>query len=222
MTITWTKTAGELVDSALKRVQMLGQGQTATAHQWSIAKDHLNGLLKLLQTQGPNEWRRMLQTVALVAGTASYTLSPRPDRVKQVYHRNSAGQDFLLNAWNYDDYERLPNKTSTGRPTVFTLDRQRTATTIYLWPVPDTTAAAGSLRVSYERVMEDVSDPGDVVDVPQEWLDTIIDLIGARTGKSFQLATIAVMEAGERGSASLSEVLGYDREPSIRFVMGSY
>ena len=219
MTITWTKDAGTLVDDALRRVQMLGDGQSASAHVWSVARDHLNSLLKLLQTQGPNEWRRALQTVALVAGTASYTLSPRPDRVKQVYHRNTASQDFWLNQWNYDDYERLPVKTATGRPTIFTLDRQRSATTIYLWPVPDTTAAAGSLRISYERVMEDVSDRADIVDVPQEWLDTITDLVGARTADSFNVGDKSpAMAAKERGLASLEAVLGYDREPSIRFV----
>lgn len=220
MAITWTKNAGELVDAALRRVQMLGQGQTATAYQWTIARDHLNGLLKVLQTQGPNRWRRALQTVTLVSGTASYVLATRPDAVKQVYHRNSAGQDFWLNEWNYDDYERLPIKTTTGRPTIYTLDRQRTATTIYLWPVPDATAAAGSLRISYERVMEDVDATSDIVDVPQEWLDTLIDLVGARTGKSFALDTVPVREATARGEASLNEVLGYDREPSIRFVIG--
>lgn len=219
MAITWTKNAGELVDAALRRVQMLGDGQSASGHMWSVARDHLNGLLKLLQTQGPNEWRRALQTVALTSGTGTYTLSPRPDRVKQVYHRNASGQDFHLNVWNYDDYERLPVKTTTGRPTVYTINRQRTATTITLWPVPNADAAAGSLRVSYERVIEDVDVPTDAVDVPQEWLDTLIDLVGARTAASFAVGgTQTATEARERGMSSLEAVLGYDREPFVQFV----
>ena len=205
------------MDDALRRVSMLGSGQNASSHQWIVAKSHLNGLLKLLQTQGPNEWRRTLQTVTLVASTATYTLSPRPDRVKKVYHRNSAGQDFPLAQWNYDDWEMMPVKTSTGRPTIFVIDRQRTATTITLWPVPDATAAAGSLRVSYERVMEDVSATSDIVDVPQEWLDMLTDLIGSRMASSFRIENASVQEVRERGVASLNAVLGYDREPSIRF-----
>lgn len=222
MTISLTKTAGELVDSALKRVQMLGDGETASGHVWTVAKDHLNGLLKLLVTQGPSEWRRATQTPALVAGQAAYVLSPRPDRVMRVYYRNTAGFDMELQQWNMDDYDRMPIKTSSGRPTIFAIDRQRTNTTIYLWPVPDATLALGTLRVSYERVPEDVSLPGDTLDVPQEWLDTLTDLVGARTAQSFQLgAQPAVIAAEQRGAGNLNELLGYDRNYSVRFTIAS-
>jgi len=156
MSISYTRTAGELVDDALKRVQMLGEGQSASAHQWSIAKSHMNGLLKIIVTQGPSEWRRATQTPAMTAAVAYVTCSPRPDRVHRVYYRNASGFDLELQQWNMDDYDRIPVKTSTGRPTVFAVDRQRTSTTIYLWPVPDATIAAGTLRVSYERVPEDI------------------------------------------------------------------
>lgn len=222
MSISLTKTAGELVDSGLKRVQMLGEGQTATGHQWSVAKDHLNGLLKLLVTQGPSEWRRAMQTPAMTAGVATITCNPRPDRVMRVYYRNTAGMDYELQQWNMDDYDRMPVKTSAGRPTIFAVDRQRTSTTIYLWPVPDATNAAGTLRVSYERVPEDVTLPGDTLDVPQEWYDVLMDLVGARTAQSFQLgAQPAVIAAEQRGAGNLNELLGYDRGYSVRFAIAS-
>jgi hypothetical protein len=220
MTITWTKTAGELVDSALKRVQIIGNGETASAYLWTLARDHLNGLIKLLVTQGPSEWRRATQTPAMTAAVAYVTCSPRPDRVMRVYYRNTAGFDLELQQWNMDDYERIPVKTSTGRPTIFAVDRQRTSTTIYLWPVPDTTIAAGTLRVSYERVPEDVANTSDIVDVPQEWLDTLMDLVGGRTGQSLQLGDRpAVAAALQRGVGNLNELLGYDRNHSVRFAI---
>lgn len=220
MTITYTKLAGELVESALRRVQMLGSGQSADAHVWSIAKDHLNGLLKIIVTQGPSEWRRATQTPTLVASQAYVTCNPRPDRVHRIYYRNTSGFDLELQQWNMDDYDRIPVKTSTGRPTVFAVDRQRTATTIYLWPVPDATIALGTLRVSYERVPEDVENTSDIVDVPQEALDILIDLVGARTAQSFQLGQLPqVMAALERGMGNLNEFLNYDRGYSTRFAI---
>lgn len=222
MTISWVKTAGELVDAALKRVQVLGDGQTASAYQWTLARDHLNGLLKLLITQGPSEWRRTTQTPTLVASQAYVTCSPRPDRVMRVYYRNTSNFDLELQQWNMDDYERIPVKTTTGRPTIFAVDRQRTTTTIYLWPVPDSTIAAGTLRVSYERVPEDVTSTGDTLDVPQEWLDTLMDLVGARTAQSLQLGDKpSVVAALDRGAGNLNELLGYDRNYSVRFAIST-
>lgn len=218
MTITWVKNAGELVDAALKRVQIIGDGQTASAYLWTIARDHMNGLMKLLITQGPSEWRRATQTPTLVAGQAYVTCSPRPDRVMRVYYRNTAGFDLELQQWNMDDYDRIPVKTSTGRPTIFAVDRQVSTTTIYLWPVPDATIAAGSLRVSYERVPEDIVNTTDTLDLPQEALDVFIDLIGGRTGQSLNLGDRpAVVAALERGGNNLNEFLGYDRGYSTRF-----
>lgn len=217
MAITWTKTAGQIATAAAQRITMIGEGQSLDGHKWVVAKDHLNGLLKMLQTQGPSRWRRALQTVSLVSGTATYTLSPRPDAVKTVYHRDTAGRDLLLQEWPYDDYEKIPVKTSTGRPTVYAVDRQISATTLTLWPVPNASAASGTLRVSYERVMNDVELPADVVDVPQEWLDTIIDVIAARLATSFRLENPSVQKIETRAAAGLAELLGYDRERSIRF-----
>lgn len=208
------------MDAALKRVQIVGNGETASAYLWTIARDHMNGLMKLLITQGPSEWRRATQTPTLVASQAYVTCSPRPDRVMRVYYRNTAGFDLELQQWNMDDYDRIPVKTSTGRPTVFAVDRQVSTTTIYLWPVPDATIAAGTLRVSYERVPEDIVNTTDTLDLPQEALDVFIDLIGGRTGQSMNLGDRpAVVAALERGGNNLNEILGYDRGHSIRIAI---
>lgn len=219
MSITWTKTAGDLTDDALRRVAMIGEGQTTTTHQWTVAKAHLNGFLHLLQTQGPSQWRRAEQTHSLVDGTAGHTLSPRPDRVEDVYFRDANNRDVWLRQWNLSDYKRIPNKNSKGIPTVYAIDRQRTSTTIYLWPTPNATAATGSLIVDYERVMEDVVVTTDYVDVPQEWLDMMIDLLGARMASSFRIENASVDEVRMRGAAALEALLNSDHEESIRFIM---
>lgn len=222
MTISLTYTAGEFVDEALKRVQILGDGQTASAYQWTLARSHLNGLLKLLVTQGPSEWRRATQTPAMTASVAFVTCSPRPDRVMRVYYRNSSGFDLELQQWNMDDYDRIPVKTTTGRPTIFAVDRQRTSTTIYLWPVPDATVAAGTLRVSYERVPEDVVNTSDIVDIPQEAFDVMMDLVGGRVGQSLGVGERPPVAAAlQRGAGNLTEFLGSDRGYSLRFAISS-
>jgi hypothetical protein len=154
----------------------------------------------------------------MTAAQAYVTCSPRPDRVHRVYYRNAAGYDLEMQQWNMDDYERIPVKTSTGRPTIFAVDRQRTSTTVYIWPVPDATIAAGTLRISYERVPEDVVNTSDIMDIPQEAFDVLMDLVGGRTGQSLGLADKSPVAAAlERGTGNLNEFLGYDRGHSIRF-----
>lgn len=220
MSITWTFTAGEIVTEAAQRIQMLGQGQNLSAYQLARGLSHLNSLQKLLQTQGPSQWRRANQTVDLVQGQASYTLDPRPDRVREAYYQETDEREVIMGRWNYDEYDILPTKTQQGRPTVYTVDRQRTATALVIWPTPDATAAARTIRVSYDRVMEDVTDTASTIDVPQEWLDCVADALGGRLAVDFRVENPSAQEVKQRAASSLAELLGSDREESITFMMG--
>jgi hypothetical protein len=219
MAISWTKSAGELATMACQRVQMLGTGQTATGHVWSVAKDHMNGFLKLLQTQGPNEWRKASQPVTLVDGTATYTLDPRPDSVEVVLYRDAQSRDRPMVRWNRNQYQNIPYKSSTGLPVMYLEERGISSTTLTMWPVPDASAALGTLVVDYERVINDVVNPSDALDIPQEWVDGFADIIGARMASSFNLANPSVEEVKARAAGALDSLLGYDREEDITFIM---
>ena len=222
MTISWTLTAGGLASEAASRVQMIGQGQTLTGHRWNRAKAHINAMLKLLQTQGDNRWRRSSQSVTLVQDQASYTLNPRPDVVREAFFVTTAtGYERAMGApWNFDDYERIPIKTQSGHPNVYSVDRQRTQTDLYVWPRPDATAAANhTIRVLYERVIEDVEQPADIVDVPQEWLDCLADVLGGRLATDFRIENPSAQEVKARGAASFEALLGHDSEESITFTL---
>lgn len=220
MAIAWTLTTAELVIEASSRVQMTGQNQTLNAYQMARGKAHLNALLKLLQTQGPNEWRRANQTVTLVQGQAAYVLSPRPDKVRECFYVETAAREIIMGRWNYDDYDLMPTKTQQGRPVCYTIDRQRTATNLVVWPTPDVTAAARTIRVSYDRVMEDAVDNADIVDVPQEWLDTVVDNVAGRLATEFRIENPSAQEVKQRAGNSLQALLGHDSEESITFIVG--
>lgn len=219
MTITWTKTAGELADMACQRVQMIGSGQSVSGHLWTVFKDHLNGFLKLLQTQGPSEYRKAQQTVTLVAGTATYTLTTRPDKVEMVLYRDANSRDRPMVRWNRNQYLLIPYKTSQGLPIQYMITRGISSTTLTLWPVPDTSAALGTLIVDYERVFNDVSSPSDALDVPQEWTDAMADVLAMRMASSFRIENPSVETVKERAAAAMNELLGYDREESLMIIM---
>lgn len=197
---------------------MAGAGETLPAHVWSVAKDHMNGFLKLLQTQGPNEWRKAQQSVTLVASTATYTLTTRPDKVAVVLYRDANSRDRPMKRWNRNEYLNIPYKTSTGLPVMYLIERAVSSTSLTLWPVPDASAALGTLVVDYERVINDVSLPADALDLPQEALDPFTDILAARLATSFRIENRSAEEVKQRAVGAMNEFLGYDREESVTFV----
>lgn len=219
MSITWTKAAGELALMAAQRIQMVGDGQSLSAHQWSVAKNHMNGFLKLLQTQGPNEWRHASQNVTLIAGAATYTLTTRPDKIAVVLYRDSSSRDRPMVRWDRNRYLMVPEKSSAGLPIMYLETRLVDSTTLTLWPIPDASAATGTLVVDYERVINDVASPGDDLDLPQEWIDGFADIIGARLACDFRVENPSAAKVEQRATGALNELLGYDREESITFIM---
>jgi hypothetical protein len=178
----------------------------------------MNGFLKLLQTQGPNEWRKAQQSVTLVASTATYTLTTRPDKVAVVLYRDANSRDRPMKRWNRNEYLNIPYKTSTGLPVMYLIERAVASTSLTLWPVPDANAALGTLVVDYERVINDVSLPGDVLDLPQEALDPFTDILATRLATSFRIENRSAEEVKQRAVGAMNEFLGYDREEDITFV----
>jgi hypothetical protein len=68
--------------------------------------------------------------------------------------------------------------------------------------------------------MEDVSDTASIIDVPQEWLDTVVDYVGGRLATNFRIENPSAQETKQRAQASLEFLLGHDSEESITFMIG--
>lgn len=73
------------------------------------------------------------------------------------------GTDFGLTRLSRSEYLNLPNKTQTGRPSQFFLDRQ-ISPTLKLWPVPD----SNSDIVKFDRLvrMDDADDYTNTLQIP--------------------------------------------------------
>lgn len=96
--------------------------------------------LLLLEWQNRHilSWSVEQATQALTAATASYTLAADTwDVLDAVLRRSDV--DTPLKRMSRQDYVDAPNKTSAGRPHGWFLDRQRATTTLYLYPVPNST-----------------------------------------------------------------------------------
>jgi len=88
--------------------------------------------------------------------------------------------DIMMARLNRDQYQQLPNKTFTGRPLQYWLDRQVSQPVMHLWPVPDAAAAANLAVVYRHRHVMDVGSMTQQLEVPQRWLDAVISKLAAQ------------------------------------------
>lgn len=91
------------------------------------------------------------------------------------------GQEIPLGQLNRDTYAALPNKAFTSnQPTNYWFQRQREEPLMFLWPTPNTAALSKQLIVWRHRHIMDVGTLQQEIEVPQRWMDAIIDGLAAR------------------------------------------
>lgn len=109
--------------------------EVRTGYDLKTAKRSLNLLFADWANRGLNQWTITQRTQALTASDGEYDLGTDViDVLSMVVRRSST--DFSMSRVSRDEYLNIPNKTTTGRPTQFFIDRQITPQ-IKVWPVPE-------------------------------------------------------------------------------------
>lgn len=211
--IDYSLTARGLCTYALKKIRVVAAGETPSAEDMADALEELNVMLKGWQLSGPNLWRQTFGSVALVAATSTYTLSPKPFRVIECRYRNTSGIDLPMMELNRQDYVDLPQKTSTGTPTQFYVDYQRAATTLYVWPVPSFVTTE-TVQYTYQRAFEDLDSLNNDIDIPSEYLDVIGYALADRLQETFGKEVRGVTQ---RAAFLMAMASSADREGTVRF-----
>jgi hypothetical protein len=164
---------------------VLASGEVPTAEEGATGMERLNWMLKSWQANGANLWRDTEATATFGAGIATVTLDPRPIDVIEARVVIAPTNELPLGRWELAEYRQIPNKTSPGRPVAFTLNKGRDDVTMTVWPVP---VAATDVIYSYARVIEDVTDLTQTLDVPQQWAETVWMGLAARLANTFGAA----------------------------------
>jgi hypothetical protein len=127
------------------------------------------------QNRGINLWTIDEGTVSLVNGTAQYTLpTDTVDLLEQVIRTGSGStqQDLTINRISVSTYASIPNKTTTGRPIQFWIERLVDAPRINVWPVPD----SNDYTFKYWRMrrIEDAGAGVQTADMPFRFLPCLV------------------------------------------------
>lgn len=233
MTTTGTSSFNPVMSQVLYRA-LRGVGAYAStdaprAEQVTDALDTLNMMLKALQTEG-FLWLKSFAQLTLVAGQYYYPLGPagtvkywpalttiieRPTRVWGIRRLNSSGYEVPLGpdgkCISRQEYEALPNKTTTGTVVQAYYDPQLVNGMLYVWPCP----AAGvtdKLNFTVDRTLQDMINDDVTFDLPQEWAEPLSFMLMERlwweypdTAGDYQLLAL-------RATAAKDTILSYDRE----------
>lgn len=168
-TFAYAPTIGELALNAFARIQIKSS---------ALTEDHMFMLRQegnLLQAQwanvGVNLWTVDLQTVALVQGTAAYSVPANTIMVLDAYiSTGSPAVNRIIMPISRSEYAALPMPTQQAPPTAFWFDRL-IAPTITVWPTPDGSGPYSLSYYRYRQIQDAEYAGGNQPEIPYRFFD---------------------------------------------------
>lgn len=166
-------TARQVITFALRKCNIVGLNQDPSAAAAEDARLLLNLMLKDWSIKGPHLWKKTESAVTMTNATATYSLaSINALRVLDVRYRDTNNRDLPMTPLERSEYFDLPDKASTGTPTSWYFDPQRSTPTLYVWPLKPTITTE-TLRLTHQKRFDDIDSLDDDIDIVQEWLLTV-------------------------------------------------
>jgi hypothetical protein len=185
-------TAGEVVRTAYEIRGAVGIEADVTGSQMDFGIKQLNWMLKGWQSDGKDCWRLKDITIDWTADTPEAELD---DNVLDVV--NLRFEDRRpLERWSREEVSAgIVDKAQGGEPVIYCPWRERDRLWLRLWPVP---TSAATIRADVLRIAEDVTSPGETLDIQQEWTEAVIYNLSTRlVGGDPKLVPIVEQRAGE-------------------------
>ena len=180
-TVAFRPNVEEIIAESFERCGI--DAQTRTGDHAKAARRSLNLLFSEFSNRGINFWTVSQNTLTLINGTANYTLPVGTiDILDAVIRDSSSGVDQIINRVTIQEYNQIPNKTSSGKPNQFMIDRQYTPV-IYFWNVPDTSTY--SMVYWAMNQQEDVTASNQDTDIPYRWSDTLCAGLSAKLAMKY-------------------------------------
>ena len=183
-TVAFRPDVEEIIAESFERVGM--DAQNMTGYQAVAARRSLNLLFSEFANRGINYWAVQNNTLSLTQGTSTYTLPAGTIDLIDVVIRETTGgtsTDTIVQRISISEYNQLPNKSDTGKPSQYMLDKQYTPV-MYLWQVPDT----NSYSLVYWSInqLEDVTASNQDADIPYRWSDCICAGLASKLALKYQ------------------------------------
>lgn len=217
MTITFSMTARDIATKAMQERKIIALGVTPKAKEEAYCLQTLNLMFKTWAARGLTLWTEEAGTATVEANNPIVTLAPRPIDVSSVNLLAQPGYERPMTRWEKGEYDTLPNKAQRGQPLIYSPTYKADGMGLRIWPVP---VADMTILYTYSRVIQDVVQPADPVDVPQMWLEAVTLCLAAKLntfgdgGDPGHLAKIIV------DAANLEQQM-FDHDRPASYLIGS-
>ena len=181
----------EIIEEAYERIGMQG----VSGNQLRQARRSLNILFQEWGNRGLHYWQIGNNSITLVADQAVYTMFRSSadgtsdatavfgvDDVLEAVYRNSSNVDSPLTKINRSTYQALSNKTSTGQPSQYYVQRFIDKVTITLYLTPGSSQAGDKINYYFVKRIQDIGDYTNATDVPYRFVPCMV------SGLAFYLA----------------------------------
>lgn len=173
----------DIINAALRKLVVIGEGQTANASQITTATQALNNIVAEFRTLGMAIWARKNFLITFVSGQRDYTLgigqalnTAYPLHVYKAETEQAPNFDTKIdmNILSFMDFEMLPN-LSTGTPVNMVYQPKVNSGVVSVWPTPDDSVIPGTrMRITYQAPFEYFITGVDTPDFPEEWNNALI------------------------------------------------
>ena len=198
-TVAFRPNVEEIITEAFERCGI--DPQTRTGDHARSARRSLNLLFSEWANRGINYWTVTTATLNLSAGTATYNLPAGIIDLMDVVIFNSADAtrtDTIINRITIADYNQIPNKASTGRPSQYMLDRglqpgSNNISKIYVWQTPD----IGTYVLNYWSMnqLEDVTESNQDTEIPYSWNECICAGLASKLAVKYDMDRFQLLNA---------------------------
>ena len=151
------------------------------------ARRSLNIMFQEWANRGLHFWEVANNDITLVSGKAEYTMFRSTsdgtsdatavygvDDVLEAVYRNSSSTDFPLTKINRSAYQGLSNKTNTGTPTQYFVQRFIDKVTITLYLTPGSSEAGNTINYYYVKRIQDAGAYTNEADVPYRFVPCMV------------------------------------------------
>ena len=175
-------TAYGIITQAYENAGLIGSGQTPSSEQLASGLNRLNAMCNHWQTHGLKLF--LLQDITITPSTLTnyYPMGPgqsgknmtKPTRVISGYFQDSTGNIITLTPVSWNEWIMLQRKTaSPGQPVNYFVDKQETYLGVYLWPIPDTVSATGTVHLVVQTQVQNFVNLTDTSTFPIEWVQAL-------------------------------------------------
>lgn len=173
----------DIVEEAYERIGIQG----VSGYQLKGARRSLNILFQEWANRGLHYWEIANNNITLVNGQSVYTMFRSTadgtsdatavygvEDVLEASYRNSDNIDFPLTKINRSEYQSFSNKSETGVPTQYFVQRFIDKVTITLYLTPGTSEAGNKINYYYAKRIQDAGDYTNDADVPYRFVPCMV------------------------------------------------